>query len=70
MMRNRTRATRVPHLPCAREETTRRPRDHLLLPGGLAMNFTPTAADSPINHDDPGRANHVQKDPCTSNVRA
>ena len=27
------------------------------------MDVTPTAADSAINHDDPGRANLAQKDP-------
>ena len=27
------------------------------------MNFTPTAAESAKNHDNPGRANLAQKDP-------
>ena len=27
------------------------------------MDVTPTAAESAINHDDPGRANLAQKDP-------
>ena len=58
-----TRAMRVPHRPYAREETTRRPRDHLLPPEDLAMDVTPMAAESAINHDDPGRANLAQKDP-------
>ena len=60
---SRTRAMRVPHRPCAREETTRRLRDHLLPPESWAMDVTPTAAHSAINHDDPGRANPAQKDP-------
>ena len=59
----RTRATRVPHRPCAREEATRRLRDHLLPPEGRAMDVTPTAAHLAINHDDPRRANLAQKDP-------
>ena len=62
-MRSRTRATQVPHRPCAREETTRRPGDHLLPPDDLAMDVTPTAAESAMNHDNPGRANLVRKDP-------
>ena len=62
-MHSRTRATRVPHRPCAREETTRRLRDHLLPPEGRAIDVTPTAADSAINHDDPGRANLAQRNP-------
>ena len=62
-MRSRTRATPVPHRPCAREETTRRLRGHLLPQEGRAMNVTPTAAHSAISHDDPGRANLAQKDP-------
>ena len=60
---SRKRATQLPHRPCAREETTRRLRDHLLPPEGRAMDVTPTAAHSGINHDDPGRANLSQKDP-------
>ena len=60
---SRTRATRVLHRPCAREETTRRLRDLLLPPEGWAMDVTSTAANSAINHDDPGRANLAQKAP-------
>ena len=54
---------RVLHQPCAREETTRRLRNHLLPPEGRAMDVTPSSADSAINHEDPGRANLAQKDP-------
>ena len=61
--RSHTRATRVPHWPCAREETARRLRDYLLPPEGRSMNVTPTAAHCAISHDDPGRANLAQKDP-------
>ena len=60
---SRTRATRVPHQPCTREETTGRLRDDLLPPEGQAMDITAAAADSAMNHDDPGRANLAQKDP-------
>ena len=60
---SRTRATRVPHRPCARGETTRRLGDPLLAPEGRAMDVTPTAAHPAINHDDPRRANLAQKDP-------
>ena len=42
--RSRTRATRVPHQPCAREETTGRTRDRPLPPGDRMMIVTPTAA--------------------------
>ena len=63
MTHSRTRATLVLHRPCAREETTRRLRDHPLPPEGRAMDVRPTAAHSAINHDDPGRANLAQKDP-------
>ena len=63
MTHSRTRATRVPHRPCAREETKRRLRDHLLPAEGRAMDVTPTAAHSARNHDDPGRANLAKKDP-------
>ena len=60
---SRTRATRVPHRPCAREETTRQLRDCLLPPEGRTMDVARTAAHSAINHDDPGRASLAQKDP-------
>ena len=60
---SRTRATQVPHRPCALEETTRRLRDRLLPPKGQAMDVTPTTAHSAINRDDPGRAKLAQKDP-------
>ena len=61
--RSRTRATRVPHRPCAREETARRPRDRLLPPEGRALDVTPTTAESAKNHDDPGRADLAQYEP-------
>ena len=69
--RSRTRATRVLHRPCAREETTRRPRDRLLMTEDRTMDVTPTAAESARNHDDPGRAGLAQKDPLVqpSNAR-
>ena len=57
------RATRIPHRPSAREETTRRPRDHLLPPEDPAMDITPTAAESAVHRDNPGRANLAQEDP-------
>ena len=63
MTPSRTRLARVPRRPCAREETTRQPRDHLLLPEDLAMDVTPTAADSSTYQEDPGQANLAQKDP-------
>ena len=50
---SRTRATQVPHRPCAREETTQRPQDNLPQPEDLAMDVTPTAAESAINHNNP-----------------
>ena len=61
--RSRTRPARASRRPCARGETTLRPRDHLIPPEDLAMDVTPTAAESAMNHDDPGRANLAQKDP-------
>ena len=60
---SRTRATLVLRRPCAREETTRRLRDHLLPPEGRAMDVTATAAESAMNHDDPRETNLAQKDP-------
>ena len=62
MTRSRTRETRVPHLPCARKETTRRPRVPLLPPEDPAKDVTPTAAESARNHDNPGQADLAQKD--------
>ena len=59
----RTRGTPVPHRPCAGEETTRQPWDHLLPPEDPAMGVTPTAAETAGNHDDPGRPSLAEKDP-------
>ena len=54
---------RVPHPPCAREETTRRLRDHLLPTEVRAIDITPTAANWAIrtlsyNPTTRGRATH------------
>ena len=63
MTHRHTRATRISRQPYTREEMTRRPRDHLLPPEDPAMDVTPTASESAINHDDPGRSNLAQEDP-------
>ena len=68
---SRTRGTRVPHRPCAREETTRRQLGHLLPPERRPMDVIPTAARSARNHNDPERANLAQKrTPSTTQRRA
>ena len=65
-----TRATRVLHRPYAREGTTRRPRDQLLPPEDPAMDVTPTAAESAVNRENPGRASLAQKNPLVQSDNA
>ena len=57
------RATRIPHRPYTSEETTRRPRGHLLPPKDPTMDVTPTAAELAVNRNDPRRADLAQEDP-------
>ena len=59
----RARATRIPHRPYAREETTRRPQDHHLLLEDPTLDVRQTAAESAVNRDDPVRADLAQEDP-------
>ena len=63
MTHRRAHATRVLHWPAAGEETTRRPRDHLVSPEAPTIDAKPAAAEPAINRDDPRQADPTEGNP-------
>ena len=60
---HRAHAARISHSHPASEETTRQPRDHLVLPEALTMDVKPADAEPAVNRDDPRQADLAHEDP-------
>ena len=53
----------IPQRPPASEETTRQPRDHLVLPEAPKMDVKPAAAEPAVNRDDRGKPTLPKRTP-------